>query len=164
MTELAFTRDPADRRAYVVDGYGSLRLAGRWRRDAVATAPDGRTWTLRRVGFGRRAEATDATGAAVAWFAPAGLLGRGGRLAVGDREYTLRPSSLWRERYALADGDTELAAFEASGWGGKRPVKVAVQAPVDPLVLLTAGWLVKTFADDSAASSAGATTAAVSAG
>jgi hypothetical protein len=41
------------------------------------------------------------------------------------RELMLRPASRWRERYALAEGDHELAVFEGKGWG-RRPVKITV--------------------------------------
>jgi hypothetical protein len=32
----------------------------------------------------------------------------------------LRPTSRWRERYALADGDHELAVFDGKRWGPGR--------------------------------------------
>jgi hypothetical protein len=49
----------------------------------------------------------------------------------------LRPASRWRERYALAEDDHELAAFEGKGWGRRR-VKVTVDDPraLDPGLLL----------------------------
>jgi hypothetical protein len=168
VTDLAFVRASDDRRAYDLEGVGRLRLGSWWRRDATITGADGREWQARRVGWGRRAVATDGAGTEVAAFEPKGGLARGGRLGTAaGRSYELRPSSVWKERYALVDGGTEVAAIEASGWGGRRPVRVSLpegRAP-DAMVLLLAGWLVKTFADDAGATagaSAATTSAAVS--
>ena len=47
---------------------------------------------------------------------------------MAGRELALRPASRWRERYALADGDHELAVFDGRGWG-RRPVTVVVDDP-----------------------------------
>lgn len=65
-----------------------------------------------------------------------------------------------RERYALADGEHELAVFEGKGWG-RRPVKVTADDPaaLDPGLLLFAAFLVRRLAED-----AGAAAAATSAG
>ena len=67
----------------------------------------------------------------------AALVKRGGVLRVGARELQIAPASRWKERYALKDGDRELAVLEAKGWG-KRPVRVTVDDPaaVEPLLLL----------------------------
>jgi hypothetical protein len=158
MADLAFTRLPGDRRTYVLEGYGRLRFGSWWQRGGLATAADGRSWQLKRAGWGRRAVATDAAGTEAARFEPK-RLGRGGRVLVaGGGEYDLRPSSMWRERYALCEGDQEIATFEASGWGRRRPVKVETadgSAP-DPLLVLFTGWLVKTLGDDSSSAAAGA--------
>jgi hypothetical protein len=162
VADLAFTRVPDQRRTYALPGYGTLEFGAWWQRATAARADDGREWSLRRAGWGRRAVATDATGTEVARFHPE-RLGRGGRMVIGgDLEYRLRPSSMWRERYALCEEDEEIATFEASGWGGRRPVKVTIaeDASADPLVLLFTGWLVKTFSDD--ASAAAGSTAATS--
>ncbi len=67
----------------------------------------------------------------------------------GDRELALRAASNWRERYALADGDRELATFDGKGWG-KRPVKVTVEEDVDPGLLLFAAYVVRQLAEDAA--------------
>ena len=66
-------------------------------------------------------------------------LKRGGTLTWQGKEYGLRPACMFRERYALAEGETELATIEGKGWG-KRPVKVAVGArpTLDPGLLLFA--------------------------
>lgn len=85
---------------------------------------------------------------------------RGGTLRWFDRELMLRPASRWRERYALADGEHELAVFEGKGWG-RRPVKVTTDDPggLDPGLLLFAAFLVRGLAED-----AGAAAAATSSG
>src|SRR4051794_32890134 len=100
-------------------------------------------------------------GSEAARFVPV-VLGRGGRVVLArGGEFGLRPSSIWRERYALLDGEHELATFECSTWGGKRPVRVTVTdgAAPEPLVMLFAGWLVKKFGDDAGAAAGGATVA-----
>jgi hypothetical protein len=157
--ELELTRDPADRRRYVLDGVGSLRLEGWSRRRATLDAA-GRSWQAASVGFWkRRVEATDAAGSPVAEFEPRSVR-RGGVLRVGARELQIAPASRWKERYALKDGDRELAVLEAKGWG-KRPVRVAVDdmAAVDPLVLLFAAFLTRRMAEDSSAAATSASTA-----
>ena len=69
----------------------------------------------------------------------------------------LRPTSRWRERYALADGDHELAVFEGKRWG-RRPVKITVGGPsaLDPGLLLFAAFVVRGLMEH-ASSAAGAT-------
>lgn len=59
----------------------------------------------------------------------------------------------------------ELATVEAGGWRAKRPVKVTVEADasVDALVLLTACWLVKQFADDSSTAATAASAGGIGA-
>ena len=74
----------------------------------------------------------------------------------------LRPASQWRERYALARGDTELAIIDGKGWG-RRPVAITINDPagLEPGLLLFAAFVVRGLADDaSAAAGAGASTAA----
>jgi hypothetical protein len=103
--------------------------------------------------------ATDIAGAVAGVFAPAQLR-RGGRLQWGDRELTIRPASVWRERYALADGADELALFDARSWG-KRPVRVTLPdvAAIDPGLLLFTTFVVRRLAEDTSNAAAGATTA-----
>ena len=104
-------------------------------------------------------EATDAGGTTVGAFRAHGMR-RGGSLRWGERELALRPASRWRERYALVDGDRELATFEGKGWG-KRPVKVGVDAPdeLEPGLMLFAAYVVRGLAEDAAtAASASAST------
>ena len=74
----------------------------------------------------------------------------------------LRPASAWRERYALADGDRELAVLDGKGWG-RKPVRVEMAdatAP-DAALILFAAFVVRGLADDasSTAAAAGSTAA-----
>src|SRR4051812_612751 len=160
MPELELTRSGDDRRRYEVDGVGTLRLGGLLSRGATA-ASDGAEWSFDRRGFWQRTvEATDATGDVVGSFQP-GKLRRGGTLRWGGRDLELRPASRWRERYALVDGDRELAALDGKGWG-KRPVRIAVDDPdaVDAGLLLFATFVVRGLAEDAGAA-AGASAGAV---
>jgi hypothetical protein len=151
MAELALTRSGDDRRRYEIERVGTLRLGGFLSRGATA-AGDGAEWSFYRRGFWQRTvEATDAAGDVVGSF-QAGKLRRGGALRWGGRDLALRPASKWRERYALVDGDRELAALEGKGWG-KRPVRIAVDDPdaVDPGLLLFATFVVRGLAEDAGA-------------
>jgi hypothetical protein len=146
MVDLELTRSPDDRRLYVLDGVGTLRLEGWSSRRATAEAGPA-SWQIARSGFWQRAiEAVDAAGMTVGEFEP----------------NTLRPASMWRERYALADGEHELVVLDGKGWG-KRPVKVSIEDPaaIEPGLLLFAAFVVRSLAED-AGSAAGAS-AAVSA-
>ena len=162
MPELELTRSREDRKLYVLDGVGTLRLQGWMSRGATAEA-DGRSWELGRRGiFTSGFEATDASGTVVGAF-HGRTLRRGGTLRWGARELELRPASAWRSRYALADGERELAIFDGKGWG-KRPVAVIVEDPsaIDPGLVLFAAFVVRGLAEDSSSAS-GATAAATSA-
>src|SRR5512132_1248137 len=98
--ELELTRDPADRRRYVLEGVGSLRVEGFARRRATIEA-DGRTWQAAPIGFWKRSMvATDAAGETVAEFEPRRIRS-GGALRVGARELEIAPASKWKQRYAL---------------------------------------------------------------
>jgi hypothetical protein len=109
LPELELTRAPGDRRLYVLPGVGTLRFQGLLSRAATADV-DGSSWRFARSGFWqRRVLATDAAGTTVGDFTP-NTLRRGGTLHWNGRELTLRPASAWRERYALADGERELAS------------------------------------------------------
>ena len=154
MTDLELERTPGDRRLYALEGVGTLRLQGLASRAATAEAGGG-SWRIDHRGFWQRViQATDAAGTVVGEFEPRGLR-RGGTVRWAGRELTLRPASAWRERYALADGDAELAIFDGKGWG-RRPVKVTVDDPgaVEPGLLLFATFVVRGLAGD--AGSAGA--------
>jgi hypothetical protein len=100
--------------------------------------------------------ARDAEGREVGEFEP-NRLRRGGALRWDGRELRLRPASAWRERYALADGEHELALFDGKGWGS-RPVKVSVDdlGAVDPGLLLFAAFVVRSLAEDAGAAAGGA--------
>ena len=156
MPDLELTRSRDDRRTYVVDGVGSLRLEGLFSRRANAEAGAG-SWAFARRGVLRATmEATDATGAEVGFFDPR-TIRRGGTLTWGGRELLLRPASHWKDRYALADGDRELAVLEGKGWG-RRPVRITLDdlGAVEPGLLLFAAFVVRGLAEDSSAA-AGAT-------
>lgn len=159
MGDLELKRAPGDRRLYALDGVGTLRL-GFASRTATAEA-DAASWRIGRRGFWRRAiEATDAAGVAVGEFEPRGLR-RGGTLRWAGRALTLRPASHWRERYALADGDRELATFDGKGWG-RRPVTITVDDPgaVEPGLMLFAAFVVRGLAEDAGAAASASTSSA----
>jgi hypothetical protein len=161
MADLELTRAPDDRRLYVLEGVGTLRFErGRRARQATAEAGE-RSWRLARRLWRRSVAATDEAGATVGSFDPRALR-RGGALEWSGRELQLRPASRWRERYALADGDRELAVFDARGWG-KRPVRVTLDDPaaVEPGLLLFAAFVVRGLAEDATTAAA---TASASAG
>jgi len=151
MADLELKRTPGDRRLYALEGVGTLRLKGFAPRAATAQA-GGRSWRIahRRL-WQQVIQAADE---------PRGLR-RGGTLRWAGRELTLRPASRWRERYALAEGDRELAVLDGKGWG-RRPVKVTVDDPgaVEPGLLLFAAFVVRGLAEDAggaAGAGAGAT-------
>jgi hypothetical protein len=151
MPELELTRDRDDRKLYALAPVGTLRLRG-WLGKAATAAAGGRSWEIARRGvFTPVVEATDAVGAPVGTFRGRGIK-RGGALTWAGRAYALRPASMWRERYALADGDRELAVLDGKGWG-KRPVAVVVDdlAAVDPGLLLFAVFVVRGLAEDAGA-------------
>jgi hypothetical protein len=160
MAELELTRQPGDRSQYVLAGVGTLRLLGFAKRSAVAEA-GGESWQIGRpTFFGQQIVATDVKGTAIGEFEPR-TFRRGGTMRWAGRELSLRPASSWRERYALADGDRELAVLDGKGWG-KRPVKVIVDEAeaVEPGLLLFASFVVRGLAETAnATAGAGAATA-----
>ncbi|HEX7311081.1 MAG TPA: hypothetical protein VF232_07860 [Gaiellaceae bacterium] len=159
MTVLELTRT-GDRRVYTLEGIGTLRLEGVMSRAATAMA-GGASWTIGRRGFWQRAiEAVDESGSPVGTFEPR-TVRRGGILTWAGREFTLRPASSFRERYALADGDRELALLDGKGWS-KRPVKVTVDESeaVEPGLLLFAAFVVRGLAEDAGSAAAAGATAA----
>jgi hypothetical protein len=161
--DLELTRTPGDRRLYSLESVGTLRLQGLFSRAATAEG-SGARWSFSRGGFWRRrVEAADMTGAVVGQFEPRGLR-RGGMLRWAGRELVLQPASSWRERYALADGERELAVLDGKGWG-RRPVKVTVddRDAIEPALLLFATFVVRGLAEDAGAAAAGSTTAATGA-
>ena len=143
------TRSPGDRRLYRLDGIGTLRLNGIAVRTATAESAS-RRWRIESRGFWRRfIQATDEAGVLVGEFEQRRGARRGGALRWGDRTFTVRPASAWRERYALADGDRELAILDGKGWG-RRPVRATVdQAALDePGLILFATFIVHALATD----------------
>jgi hypothetical protein len=117
--DLELTRSSGDRRLYVLEGIGTLRLEGLTSRRATVEAV-GKRWRLARRGIFRRGvSATDETGAVAGEFEPR-TIRRGGVVRWAGRELALRPASVWRERYALADGAREFAFFHGKGWGRRR--------------------------------------------
>jgi hypothetical protein len=161
MTELELARTPGDRRRYALGDVGTLRLQGLASRSAAAEA-EGGSWSFSRRGlFGRAVEAHDSTQTVVGAYEPR-TVRRGGLVRWDGRELALRPASSWRERYALADGDRELALFDGKGWGS-RPVKVSLGDPdVDPGLLLFTAFVVRGLAEDASAAAGGGAAAAVS--
>ena len=162
MVEIELTRIEGGRRLYGLDGIGTLRLQGLFARAATAEA-DGSTWRFATRGvLSQRAVATDETGAVVGDFEPRKVR-RGGALRWDGRELALRPASSWRERYALADGERELAVFDGKGWG-RRPVKVTVDDPgaLEAGLMLFVAFVVRGLAEETGSSAAISSTAATS--
>ena len=160
MVELELTRSPRERRTYVLDDLGTLRFHGLLSRTATAEA-GGRSWQFARALLTSRGEARSAEGLPAGVFEPRGFR-RGGTLRWSGTELVLRPASAWRERYALADGDRELAVLDGKGWG-RKPVRVEMAdatAP-DAALILFAAFVVRGLADDasSTAAAAGSTAA-----
>jgi hypothetical protein len=154
MADLELTRTRRDRDLYELEGVGTLRLEGVLSTRATAEA-DGMQWRIGRRGFWRQLQATDAAGTAVGVF-DRRLIGASAVYWRG-RRYTLHRASVARNRYALAEGDREVALLDAAGWG-RRPVTVRLDHAValDPGLLLFAALVVLTLAKDAtAASSAG---------
>ena len=163
MADLELTRSREDRRLYELAGLGTLRLEGMFSRRATAEA-GGVAWSLRRVGFWRTAiDATDAAGNVVGTFDPRALK-RGGTLTWNARAFGLRPASRWKDRYALAEADREIAVLDGRSWG-RRPVTITVDDPgaVDAGLLLFAAYVVRSLAEDSASAAGGAAAGATAA-
>jgi hypothetical protein len=160
VADLELTRTPGDRRLYALESVGTLRLEGLASRGARAEA-GGRTWRFARRRFWQRAiQATDGEGTVVGEFEPR-TVRRGGVLRWAGREFTLRAASSWRERYALADVNHELAVLDGKGWGA-RPVQLTVDdsAAIEPGLVLFAAFVVRGLAADAGGAAAAGTTAA----
>ncbi|WCB95048.1 hypothetical protein DSM104299_03790 [Baekduia alba] len=160
MPELELTRTPEDRNVYALDGVGRLWLKGWLSKGATVEARD-RSYEISRRGlFAPVTEATDAAGTTIGTFRGR-TIKRGGTLTWAGKEYTLRPASLFKERYALTSGDQELATIDGKGWG-KRPVAIAVDdaTPIDPGLLLFAAFVVRGLAEDASSAAGGASAAA----
>ena len=74
---------------------------------------------------------------------------------MGRAPVLVGPAIRWRERYALADGDRELAVSDGKAWG-RRPVRVTLEdaAGLDPGLLLFAAYVVRGLAEDAGAGAA----------
>jgi hypothetical protein len=151
MADLELTRAKDDRRSYGLEGVGTLRFERSFGAPRATAAAGDRRWRLQTSVWRRSVKATDETGAVVGTFDPRALR-RGGRLEWGGRELEMRPASVWRERYALADGDRELALLDAKDWG-KRPVRVTLDDPaaIEPGLLLFAVFVARGLSQDAAA-------------
>ena len=159
MAEFELVRSKDDRRLYTLGAMGSLRLEGLMSRRATATSA-GMTWRIARAGFwGRRIEARGTADALVGAFDPR-TIRRGGDLHWDGRAYEVRPASSWKQRYALAAGDVEVAVIEGKTWG-KRPVKIEVVRPeaIEPGLLLFAAFVVRALAEDASAAAGGSVAA-----
>ena len=162
MTELRLRRDDSDKKRYLIEGVGELRLGKWYQRGGVISDTGGRSWELKSSAWKLSAEAVDEAGATGARYEPLGVLKRGGELELADGTlFELKPSSAWKNRYALWYGDTELASIETKGWTGSEvAVTLAEGASVAPLPLLMACWLVRRFGEDDAAAASGGGAAA----
>jgi hypothetical protein len=158
MVELELRRSEDDRGLYALEGVGTLRLDGAFRSGATAES-GGRSWRFARAGFWRRLQATDGTGTLVGAFER--RLVRADSVVWEGREHGLGRASVWRERYALLDGDREIAILDGKAWG-KRPVSIRVGdvAAIDPGLLLFAAFLVHTLARESSDGGASASSVA----
>ncbi len=155
--ELELTRAEGDRRRFDLAGVGSVRREGFGESRYALAAVDGVVLSVARRGILRRCtEATGPDGVVVGRFEPRALR-RGGSLWFRGRELALRPSSAWRERYALLDGERELAHLDVRGWG-RRPVMVAVvDDGLEPALLLFATIAARGLADDASSAAVAAT-------
>jgi hypothetical protein len=145
---LQLTPIPGDRRLYALDGVGTLRLTGGGSLTATAEA-GALAWKMTYRGLlALIIEAADAAGAIAGEFRGRPLH-RSGLLRWCDRELTVRPDSVWRERYVLAEDDRRLATIEAKGWG-RQPVNLRVdgEAGFEPGLLLFAVFVVGTIAQN----------------
>jgi hypothetical protein len=160
MVELELSRDAAERRLYTLEGVGTLRLVGWSARRAEAVAGASRWRFVPNGVFGRRVIATDEHGSTVGEFHQ-NAIRRGGVLRWSDASYELRSASMWRERYALCEGDSELALLDARSWG-RHPVRLTLQTEVDHGLLLFAAFVARRLAAEAASTAgAGASTAAI---
>jgi hypothetical protein len=161
VTELELTRSPADRRLYELAGIGTIRLPSIFARGPAIAAAGGERWRLERRLLSRAAFATDEAGSVCGDF-HARSFRRGGTVRWNRHDFALRPASGFRERYALADGDRELALFDGKSWG-KRPVKVKLEdESLEPGLVLFTAWIVRGLAEDAGAAAAAASTSAAS--
>jgi hypothetical protein len=145
---MRLTRVPADRRAYVLRGVGTLRLSGWGARTATAEGR-GLSWQISHRGIWQPVfQAADASGDIVGIFRGRTLRPAAGMLTWYDREFDLRTDGLRRERCVLAEDDRILATIETKGAWGSRPVTIGAGKPdaLDQGLLLFAVFVVVTLA------------------
>jgi hypothetical protein len=159
MVELELTRSASDRRLYELAGIRTIRMPSLFARGPAIATAGGTPWLFERRFWGRGAIATADGGALSGEFEPR-TLRRGGTVRWNESGLALRPASSFRERYALADDDRELALFDGKSWG-KRPVKVTLEDDsLDPGLVLFAAWLVRGLAEDAGTAAAVASSTA----
>ena len=139
--DLELRRSPKDHKLYALEGVGRLRLEGLFATRATAEAPDG-SWKFGRRGMGGPLRAMDPAGKFTGRFEP--RLYGGGTLMWRRHDMELRRASTGNERYALADGDRELALFDAYG-RGKESTRISLERleDVEPALVLFAAWVVR---------------------
>jgi hypothetical protein len=143
---MQLTQTPLERRLYVFEGVGTLRLTG-WMLNGATAEARGLSWQISSRGIRQRViQASDATGAVVGRFNGRTLHG-GQALRWSTRELVLRPESVWRERYVLVDESRRVATIERKGWDA-RAVDMTVDdaAAAEPELLLFAAFVVGTLA------------------
>lgn len=142
--DLELTRSPKDRKLYALKGVGQLRLEGLFASRATAEVPDGR-WKFDRRGMRGPLRAFDPSGTFTGRFEPR-LFG-GGTLMWRRHDMAVRRASSENDRYALADGDRELALFDAYS-RSKESTRISLERleDVEPALLLFAAWVVRMLA------------------
>ena len=141
----------------------------RFQRGSLADAEaDGRHWTFKREGFWRPRVTVRLPGSEVdiAVFQPHWT--GGGVLELADgRAIRLRTANFWQSEWVWEDKDQPLMLFKGRHGIVKAKGAVEIQPgaaslPDAPLLILLGWYLILLHADDSAASSVGATVAATS--
>jgi hypothetical protein len=161
VADLVLTR--TDKRLYSLDGVGTLRLEKAFWNTATAEAEE-KSWRfVCRGWFRRRIEATDETGRPTGTFEGNRGFRRGGTVRWESRDFTLQSRSTWKaQRFALLDGDRDMAVFEGRA-SDRRPVTVSIDQPdaLDAGLLLFVAFVVRglvldAFVAVSSAAAAGA--------
>lgn len=124
MSEVPVSRDPDDKRVFVLEGLGRVVLVPKRWFGAIRIEADGLApWTVNLPAWGttKRFEAVD-DGLAAATFTQgqARVVGHGGTIASGGRALDLVPDpgrSLVTGPWVLREDDREIARFPRQGWG-----------------------------------------------
>jgi hypothetical protein len=125
VTEVPLSRDPEDKRAFVLEGLGRVVAVPKKWFGAVRIEADGvAPWTVNLPAWGatKRFEAVEDGGASAATFTQgkARAVGRGGAIVSGGRELALVPDadrSVLTGPWILREDDREIARFPRRGWG-----------------------------------------------